>query len=255
MRHSYRSALKLCCIVVLLLVLYPRHACARKAIGIEVREITAQDRQMFGIDPGQLGVLVVALLPGGNAQYAGILPGDVIMGVNGINAETVPILQQTLEEAPNPVLVNVIRRGQLVNFNVSVSEAPDVVMAPPGGKEALWQFTGTQQMEKGVIIHSFSVSPARVVKGGSFDLSVEFTVSDYYGDPKKILASQLTYEISKDGVVKLSKKSALSSEQNKRMTCTKKGLKAGAVPGVYNVRVIIEYDGELAGKTATLTVE
>jgi hypothetical protein len=239
----------------ILIFLYPHQAYARKAIGIEVREITDQDRQMFAIAPEQRGVIVVSLLPGGNAQYAGILPGDVIMGVNGINAETVPILQQTLQTAPNPVLINVIRRGQLVNFYVSISEGADLMMAPPGGKEVLWQFAGTPQMEKGVIIHAFSVSPERVAKGGSFDLSVEFTVSDYYGDPKKILASQLTYEISKDSVVKLSKKSALNSEQNKRTTCTKKGLKASAVPGVYNVRVMIDYDGEIAGKTATLTVE
>jgi hypothetical protein len=255
MRHPYQLGSKIVFIVIVMFVLFMPVASARKAIGIEVREITDQDRQMFAIDPGQLGVIVVSLLPGGNAQYAGILPGDVIMGVNGINAETVPILQQALQDAPNPALINVIRRGQLVNFYVNISEGPDVVMAPPGGKELLWQFAGTPQMEKGVIIHAFLVSPERVTRGGSFDLSVEFTVSDYYGDPKKILTSQLTYEISKDGVVKLAKQSALSSEQNKRTTCTKKGLKASVVPGVYNVRVMIDYDGEIAGKTATLIVE
>jgi len=56
----------------------------------EVNEFVARDLNL----PNIAGVLVRSVTPGSSAEEAGILPGDVILKVNGVHTNSVPELQE-----------------------------------------------------------------------------------------------------------------------------------------------------------------
>ena len=62
-------------------------------LGIRGRDISAANSQKYGIPEG---IYVSATVPGGGAEAAGILEGDVIIGIDGVNTTTMAQLQAQL---------------------------------------------------------------------------------------------------------------------------------------------------------------
>jgi S1-C subfamily serine protease len=71
------------------------------------------------------GVRVVEVAPRGPAERAGVRPGDILVGFDGLPLQTLSELQRLLDarRVGEPVVVRVIRRGELLSLTVVPSEA------------------------------------------------------------------------------------------------------------------------------------
>ncbi len=90
----------------------------RAFLGVTISDLDNEYAQELGVDITQ-GVVVEELADGGSAQYAGLQPKDIIIGVNGRDVKTVPELQEIVGQA---------RAGDLITIKVNrrgkVSEIP-----------------------------------------------------------------------------------------------------------------------------------
>ncbi|MBF0108816.1 MAG: DegQ family serine endoprotease [Magnetococcales bacterium] len=82
-------------------------------LGMQVEPINDRNRQRFGLDPDQSGVVVVSLSPNGPAAEAGILRSDVLVELNRMKVDSVASYEKALEATrdKDTVLVRVIRNG------------------------------------------------------------------------------------------------------------------------------------------------
>ncbi|MCB0662503.1 MAG: PDZ domain-containing protein, partial [Saprospiraceae bacterium] len=73
----------------------------------------------LGVNISQ-GVVVEELVKGGSAEFAGMLPKDIIIGVDGRNIKSVPELQQVISGANvgDRLNVKVLRKGREVEIPV-----------------------------------------------------------------------------------------------------------------------------------------
>jgi len=96
----------------------------RGFLGIEIAEITPEDVEDLGLSVTQ-GVLVVRLTEGGAAQYAGVLPNDVIVGINGKKVKSPPELLEHLgsTKAGDAVTLKINRQGTLLDIPVVLKPA------------------------------------------------------------------------------------------------------------------------------------
>jgi Do/DeqQ family serine protease len=70
----------------------------RVSLGVLVRELNSDLSQDLGLSVTQ-GVVVDDLVSGGSAQYAGVLPNDVILKINGRTVKNFPDLQEMIGRA------------------------------------------------------------------------------------------------------------------------------------------------------------
>jgi len=90
----------------------------RAYLGISINEMDAERSEELGVDISQ-GVFVEGLANGGAAEYAGILPRDIITAVNNRPVRTVPELQEIVGTAKVGDILNVT-----VNRKGKVQEIP-----------------------------------------------------------------------------------------------------------------------------------
>ena len=85
----------------------------RAFLGINITELDSDRAEEFGLNFTQ-GVVVEELVDGGAAQYAGILPRDVITAVGGKSVKSVPELQELIGRAKvgDTITVSVMRKGK-----------------------------------------------------------------------------------------------------------------------------------------------
>lgn len=72
------------------------NALARRLLGIVPAEFSAQTRRRYGLSD-EIGFVVEQVLPGGPADRARIIPGDVVLRVEGVNVPTLQDLGLVLE--------------------------------------------------------------------------------------------------------------------------------------------------------------
>ncbi len=70
----------------------------RGKLGILIQEIDSELAEELGTDISK-GVVVIDLVDGGAAQYAGVLPNDIILKVNGQDVKSYPELQELIGRA------------------------------------------------------------------------------------------------------------------------------------------------------------
>jgi putative serine protease PepD len=72
-----------------------------------------------------IGVTVVEITPGGAAELAGILPGDVITRINGKPVTTASELTAAVRQEPagSKVKIEALRDGIKLSFEVTLQEA------------------------------------------------------------------------------------------------------------------------------------
>lgn len=91
----------------------------RAFLGIEINNLNSSTAEDLGISISQ-GVVIEKLVDGGSAQYAGLLPKDVIIGVDGRSINTVPELQEVVGRAKvgDVLTVKVNRKGEVQEIPV-----------------------------------------------------------------------------------------------------------------------------------------
>lgn len=86
---------------------------SRPYLGVEISEMDEDRAKELGVDKVQ-GVYIENVINGGSAQYAGLLPRDIIVQVNDRDITTIPQLQEIVSRSkPGDTLVlSVIRNGK-----------------------------------------------------------------------------------------------------------------------------------------------
>jgi serine protease Do len=89
------------------------HAIQRGYIGATIQNFTAELAEAQGL-AGQRGAIVSDLVPGGPSQHAGLMQGDVVVAVDGVNVRTSSELTREVAKAkPGDMLhLDVIRAGK-----------------------------------------------------------------------------------------------------------------------------------------------
>jgi len=93
----------------------------RAYLGISINEMDAELSDELGVNISQ-GVFVEGLANGGAAEYAGILPRDIITAVNSRPIRTIPELQEVVGTAKVGDVLNVTvnRKGKVQNIPVQL---------------------------------------------------------------------------------------------------------------------------------------
>ncbi|HEV2147943.1 MAG TPA: Do family serine endopeptidase [Longimicrobiaceae bacterium] len=97
----------------------------RAVLGVSVREVNPEDAETYRL-PRITGVLVQDFEADSPARRAGLRPGDVIVGVNGLPVAGVGELQRRVTgyRPGETVTLDVIRGGQERDIRVELTEAP-----------------------------------------------------------------------------------------------------------------------------------
>ena len=91
----------------------------RDGLGVVVEPVTKKlaDEVGMALEPG---LFVDSVVPGGVADKAGVMPGDVIQEINGEPVKDVAALKEAVEKAPpGQALLIVVRRGDTSRFLAS----------------------------------------------------------------------------------------------------------------------------------------
>ncbi|SEI72468.1 serine protease DegS [Allopseudospirillum japonicum] len=95
-------------------------------LGIEVQDMNAHLWRLFKIPPQEGGILVTAIVPEGPAHQAGLLPGDILLQLNGQNIENARELMNLIAgTAPTTqVKLKVLRNQAYYQAQAQIAERP-----------------------------------------------------------------------------------------------------------------------------------
>ena len=91
----------------------------RAFLGVTISDLDFEYAQELGVDISQ-GVVIQELADGGSAQYAGLQPKDIIIGVNNREVKSVPELQEIIgrAKAGDLITLKINRRGNIQDIPV-----------------------------------------------------------------------------------------------------------------------------------------
>ncbi|MDD5329787.1 MAG: PDZ domain-containing protein, partial [Sulfuricella sp.] len=119
----------------------------RGRIGVEIQPLSAQLAASFGLRNTQ-GALIASVQKGGQAEKAGLLPGDVILAFNGSPISDASELPRLIADTPpgTSVKLQIWRKGAARDMTVVAGElaAPPEASGgvSPGGSERLGLVVG-----------------------------------------------------------------------------------------------------------------
>lgn len=109
----------------------------RGFLGIGVQPVTIPDalRKSLSV-PGQTGVMVVQVEPGGPAEHAGVLLGDILVAVGETQLEHIEDLQAYSDSGVigKTVKAKLIRAGETREVAITIGERPGPQIKPPSKK-------------------------------------------------------------------------------------------------------------------------
>lgn len=96
----------------------------RAYLGVSIFELDSDYASEYGLDFSQ-GVVIERLEEGGSAQYAGLLPQDVIVAVDGRSIKSIPELQEVVSRSKvgDVISVTVYRSGKMQDIQVRLNAA------------------------------------------------------------------------------------------------------------------------------------
>lgn len=96
----------------------------RAYLGVSIFELDSDYANEYGLDFSQ-GVVIERLEEGGSAQYAGLLPQDVIVAVDGRSIKSIPELQEVVgrSKVGDVISVTVYRSGKMQDIQVRLNAA------------------------------------------------------------------------------------------------------------------------------------
>ncbi|WP_321350782.1 trypsin-like peptidase domain-containing protein [Halopseudomonas oceani] len=94
-------------------------------LGVEVQPLTPELAESFGLDVSQ-GIVVASLYRNGPAWNAGLLPGDVILKIDGVPANSGrQAMNQVARAKPgDSIRLDVLRNGEPASFKAEVGVRP-----------------------------------------------------------------------------------------------------------------------------------
>ena len=97
----------------------------RGYLGATIQAVTPEIAESVGI-PGKKGALVAELVPGGPAQKAGVLPGDVVLEVNGHSVKDSTDLTRQVAGSHTGDMLNlkILRDGKNISISVKSGVRP-----------------------------------------------------------------------------------------------------------------------------------
>ncbi len=95
----------------------------RGILGVFIEDLTNRQAKELGL-PLIEGVYVSRITPGSGAEEAGLKPGDVLLGINGVKIRTRPEMQEQLGRyhPGNAVMVEYYRKGQTLTAEVILKD-------------------------------------------------------------------------------------------------------------------------------------
>lgn len=120
----------------------------RGQLGIGIQDVTPELQKAFELKNGQQGVLVSNVSEGSEADKAGLLPGDVIIAIDGKNITSASQLRNQIgvRRIGDTVKVTVIREAKEKTFKVAVGDPGDIGI---GGFHPLLDGLGVEQSDEG----------------------------------------------------------------------------------------------------------
>jgi serine protease Do/serine protease DegQ len=96
----------------------------RGQIGVGIQDVTPELQKAFDLKNGQLGVLVTNVGKDSEADKAGLLPGDVIINVDGKDTQSASQLRNLIgiRRIGDIVKIRLIREGKEKSFKVKVGD-------------------------------------------------------------------------------------------------------------------------------------
>lgn len=93
----------------------------RAFLGVTISELDSDYANQLGVDITQ-GVVIEDLVDGGSAQFAGLQPKDIIVGVDGRSVKSVPELQEIIGRAQSGETIELMinRRGKVQQLPVKL---------------------------------------------------------------------------------------------------------------------------------------
>ena len=97
-------------------------------LGIESQPLTAALSQAYGITP-KAGILVSGVYDEGPADKAGLLRGDILVGINNTGtSDGRQVMNRVAQVTPGQIVtLNVLRNGEIINLETRVSTRPHIV--------------------------------------------------------------------------------------------------------------------------------
>lgn len=107
----------------------------RGQIGVSIQDVTPELQEAFGLENGQLGVLVTGVAEKSEAEKAGIKPGDVIIAVDGRATLSTGALRNAigLKKIGEKVDITLIRDGKKKTVSTKVGK-PQTASAALSGE-------------------------------------------------------------------------------------------------------------------------
>jgi serine protease Do len=97
-------------------------ATSPRSLGVVVRPVRLRN--------GGGGMLILELVPGGAAETASLLPGDILAGADDSRLQNVDDLQAAIDRAPTGLLqLDFYRAGQQILRRVSVRLCPELALS------------------------------------------------------------------------------------------------------------------------------
>lgn len=96
----------------------------RGQIGVGIQDVTPELQKAFGLKNGELGVLITSVSEESEAEKAGLLPGDVVIEVDGKETTSASQLRNQIgiRRIGDTVKIKVIREGKEKTFKVKVGD-------------------------------------------------------------------------------------------------------------------------------------
>lgn len=109
----------------------------RGYLGVGVQPVAIPDDLQKSLSvTGETGVMVVQVEPGGPAEQAGVLLGDIVVGIGGTQLESIEDLQTFSDSGVigKAVKAKLIRAGEAREVAITVGERPGPQVRPPSKK-------------------------------------------------------------------------------------------------------------------------
>ncbi len=131
-------------------------------IGVMIQQITPSLAKALKV---QNGAVIVQVMPNSPAAKAGLKVGDVIVGINNENINTVQRLQFiVMETKPGTTLTfHIVRDGKPIDINVNIEKMP----------LSLTENTNSSITDFGITVRSLSSQEAQTYGGGVYVVNVD----------------------------------------------------------------------------------
>lgn len=116
-------------------------------LGVELQELNASLAEYFGVKEDE-GVLITEVEKNSPAEKAGLVPGDVIVSIDGESVQDVGDVVEAIsdKEKGDSVVVGYVRKGTRAEVTVKVGKRPRLRVFGKGIPE-MWWWEGTPRRE------------------------------------------------------------------------------------------------------------